>query len=64
MKERKWKLMASSDSLENLTKMVKEYSQMSQCVLNPDGSIKNAKGIISGWRWRLSRGRYRFEILQ
>ncbi len=59
----KWILLASSNSLDSLSKLVKEYGYLSKCILHPDGSIENAKGIISNWRWRLSRGRYRFEIL-
>ncbi len=58
----KWKLRATSDTLDGLAEVIKEYSCMSVCTLQPDGTVANAKGVISGWRWREYRGRYRFEI--
>lgn len=61
MNQKKWRLQASSDTLEKLAEMVKEFAYLKVCVLNDDGTIENATGIVSGWPWRLYRRRYRFE---
>ncbi len=61
MDKKKYRLQASSDTLEKLAELVKEFACLKTCVMNDDGTIENAKGVVPGWRWRLYRGRYRFE---
>lgn len=60
-KQGKWKLLATSDSLDELKSLIMQYSYLNACILHDDGSIENSRGIIPGWRWRFYRGSYRFE---
>lgn len=53
------KVLASSGSLEGLTKLTSEYFMGSTITLKESGEVFNAKGVILSVRWRLHNERFK-----